>query len=294
MHLFSLLAFVVYAAETIISPLPDGVPTTISLITKPSVSFGQITDSVPPPTPQVLGETIVATPTPTPTPPPLVTKKKSYTIAVLGDSMVDTLGPGVPHLKTKLSSLYPATTFTILNYGVGGTNIDYGIERITSGYTYLGNSIPSLTSTHPDLVVLESFGYNPFPDANGGVDRHWIALSKAIDTLRASIPGVKIVIGVTIAPNSKTFGDGAAGLAFSLQDKSERTTIIKEYLASTAKFAQSQHLPLADAYHASLDGNGDGILSYINGGDHIHYSDAGRALFAQKVAGAIAGNHLLE
>ncbi len=295
MNLFSFFAAVVYAAETIISPIPDGIPVVVPPPPKPEVSFGQIV-AIPTPTPQVLGEIVVVTPspTPTPTPPPIQTKKKSYTIAFLGDSMTDTMGPGLPAVQSKLSGAYRATNFTLLNYGVGATNIDYGIERITNGYTYLGNPVPSLASAHPDIVVLESFGYNPFPDADGGVNRHWIALSRAVDALRAAIPGVKIIIAATIAPNSQTFGDGAAGVAFSLQAKREHTTIVNQYLDSTVKFAQSQGLPLADAFHASLEGNGEGKLTYINGGDHIHYSDLGRALFAQKVTDAIKGNHLLD
>lgn len=287
MNLLSLFTVAVYAASSVISPIPDDMTLATPDPPKPDISFGQIV-TIPTPTPQVLGITTIA-----PTPTPILTKKQSYTIALLGDSMIDTLGPGVPALQTNLKNMYPRTNFTILNYGAGGTNIDYGIERITGGYTYLGNHIPSLASTHPDIVVLESFAYNPFPDADGGINRHWLALARAVDTTREHLPGAKIIIAATIAPNSTTFGDGAAGLAFGAQDKIERTTVIKQYLDSTVKFAQSQHLPLADAYHASLDGNGDGKLTYINGGDHIHYSDAGRALFAQKVVEAIINNKLL-
>jgi len=283
MNLLSLFAFAVYAAGTVISPIPDDMTIVTPIPPKPDVSFGQIA-AIPTPTPQVLGETTAITPTPTP--PPLLTKKKSYTIAFLGDSMIDTMGPGLAAVNNKLSLTYPATNFTLLNYGVGGTNIDYGIERITNSYNYLGNQIPSLVSTHPDIVVVESFAYNPFP-ITSGVDRHWIALAKAVDTIRQHLPGAKIIIAATIAPNSTVFGDGAAGLAFSKEDKFIRTALINQYLDSTVKFAASQHLPLADAYHASLNANGDGILTYINGGDHIHYSDAGRALFAQKVVSAL-------
>lgn len=283
MGLLSLFATVVFAAETVVSPIPDGTPVVVPEPPKPIVSFGQIVIPTPTPTPasappQVLG----AATTPTPT-----TKQKSYTIAFLGDSMIDTMGPGLPAIASLLSARYPATNFALLNYGVGATNIDYGIQRITNSYNYLGNQVPALSSTHPDIVVLESFGYNPFPDADGGVNRHWIALGKAVDVLRQAIPGVKIVVAATIAPNSKVFGDGAAGVAFGEMDKIQRTNIIKEYLTSTVSFAQGEHLPVADAYHASLDGNKDGILTYINPGDHIHYSDAGRALFAQKVVGAL-------
>lgn len=274
MSLFSLFAGIVFAAETVLSPIPDGIPVVIPPTTKPDVSFGQIT--------QVLGETIEASPSPTltPTPKPVIqTKQKSYTIAFLGDSMIDTMGPGLPAVKSKLTSVYGGTNFTLLNYGVGGTNIDYGVERITSDYQYLGNQIPSLASTHPDIVVLESFGYNPFPVDNG-IDRHWMALARAVDTLRAAIPNVKIIIAATIAPNTSVFGDGV--LSWNAEQKAKKVSEINAYLESTIKFAQSQHLPLADAYHAS-----GGSTQYINGGDHIHYSDAGRALFASKVVSAL-------
>lgn len=284
MSLSNLFIAVVFAAESVISPIPDGTPVVVPPLTKPDVTFGQIV-AIPTPTP-----TPTATPAPA-QPSPAATagtaKQKSYTIAFLGDSMIDTMGPGIPAAQALLTNRFPSTNFILLNYGVGATNIEYGIQRITNSYNYLGNQIPSLASTHPDIVVLESFGYNPFPDADGGVTRHWLALSHAVDTLRQTIPGVKIIIAATIAPNSKTFGDGAAGIAFGEMDKIQRTAIIKAYLDSTVKFAASQHLPLADAYHASLDRSGDGILTYINGGDHIHYSDTGRALFAQKVVAAL-------
>jgi lysophospholipase L1-like esterase len=264
MSLLSLFAAAVFAAESVLSPIPDNTPVVVPTPPKPEVSFGQIVAiptplAEPDPAPQD---------TPTPTPPPLMTAKKSYTIAFLGDSMTDTMGPGLPAVQSRLSSLYRATDFTLLNYGVGGTNIDYGIERITSGYTYLGNPIPSLASARPDIVVLESFAYNPFPDADGGVTRHWLALGRAVDTLRASIPGVKIVIAATIAPH------------VSDVMSQDHVRVIQSYLESTTAFAKSQGFPLADAYHGSVE-------AHTNPGDHIHYSDAGRALFAAKIVAAL-------
>ncbi len=284
MSLLSFFAIVVLAAETVISPIPDD----IEFTPQPSLSFGTL--ATPPPS--VLGTMTETTPTPTPV--TYRARSKHYTIALLGDSMIDTLGPAVPNLKNKLSALYPQTKFTILNYGVGGTNIDYGVERLTTEYSYLGKTIPPLLSVSPDVVVIESFGYNPYTFEEGALEKHWLQLARIVDSVKAKNPGVKIIIASTIAPNSKTFGDGAPGLSFSPDDKLKRTNIIKGYLDSTVKFAQSQRLPLADAYHASMDKNGDGSLTYINGGDHIHYSGAGRDLFAQKVADAIIQNKLLE
>ena len=290
MNLFSLLAFTVYAAEAIISPLPD-IPL-VPPVLKPNVTFGELTAARV--TGQVLGEATTAAIPTTPSPTPTTTRKRNVTIAVLGDSMVDTLGPGVPHLQSKLAAFFSTTHFNILNYGVGATNAEYGLERLTHDYTYLGNHIASLVSQHPDMVVVESFGYNPFSIGEGALDRHWLTMAKIIDVLKGQIPGVKIVIAATIAPNAKTFGDGAAGLSFGPIDKWQHVDVIKKYLDSTVRFAQSQHLPLANIYNPSLGSDGNGNLAYINPGDHIHYSDAGRELFAQKVTEAIISNHLLE
>ncbi len=309
MDLFSLFVSTVIAAEIVISPLPDGADIPGPPI--PKTKFSQFISPLA--TGQVLGETTV-TPQPEPTPLPAdlsaegltkaevppdgataaTPRKKSFTIALLGDSMIDTLGPDIPDLQSQLASRFPTTNFTLLNYGVGGTNIDYGRERITNSYEYLGRQVASLVSRHPDIVVVESFGYNPFPDENRGVDRHWLAMAGVVDSLKKNLPGADIIIAATIAPNAKVFGDGAAGIAFSREDKWQRVDVIKKYLESTVAFAKSQHLPLADAFHPSLGPDGNGNLAYINAGDHIHTSPAGRQFFAGKVAEAIITNHLLK
>lgn len=259
MNLLSLFASVVFAAGLVISPIPENTPVPTPPVTKPTVTFGQIT--TPSPTPE-------AQPTPKAT-----AGKHSYTIAFLGDSMIDTMGPDLPAVADDLKATYPATNFTLLNYGVGATNIEYGIERITNDYTYLGKQIPALDSTHPDIVVLESFAYNPFSDPDGGVNRHWLDLGKAVDTLRQNIPSVKIVIAATIGPNSAVFPGNLAA--------------VRAYLESTVAFAKGEHLPLVDAYHPSLDRNGNGLLAYIKPGDHIHYSDAGRTFFAHLIVNTL-------
>ena len=129
--LLTLFAATVMAAETVLSPLADDALT--QPVQTPTVTFGQLTTSFAPQG-DVLGATTETqpSPTPTPTPTPRPTRKKSFTIALLGDSMIDTLGPDVPALKSKLSSLYPGVAFQLLNYGVGATNIDYGLERLTN------------------------------------------------------------------------------------------------------------------------------------------------------------------
>lgn len=261
---------------------PTNTPSPTGTTPKPTAIPSPSPTNTPTPTPT---RKITPTPTPVPTDPnisPVITKQKNYTIAFLGDSMIDTLGPGIPQTQDALRKQYPKTNFTLYNYGVGATNIEYGLYRITHDYTYLGTAIPALVSRNPDIVIIESFGYNPFPFDEGALDKHWLTLASVTDAIRQNLPKAKIVIAVTVAPNAKLFGDGAPGLSFSAEDKRKRTQTIKQYLESTIKFAASQHYPLIDAYHPSLNSEGNGNPKYINPGDHIHTSDEGKRLFAEQ------------
>jgi lysophospholipase L1-like esterase len=281
MGFLSLFAVAVFAAETILSPVPESVLNATPKPPKPVLSFGELPVPTPTPTPApvVLG---VATPAPKRT-----ARKTNMTIAVLGDSMV-------PDLNRELTAIYPKTTFTVLNYGVGGENIDSGLPRIASNYTYLGEAKPSIVSQAPDVVVLESFGYNPYSFDEGALTRHWLAMAAIVDAIRANLPNASIVVASTIAPNWDTFGDGAAGLSFDPAGKRQKVETIKTYLENAAKFAAGEHLPFADAFHPTLTADGNGKLVYINAGDHIHPSGEGRALFGRVVAATIAANRLLE
>jgi lysophospholipase L1-like esterase len=286
MNLFSWIIFPVFAAIKIISPIPDDTLIIYSDPKLPTVTFGNIQNS----NKQL---TSIST-TPKPTPNQISNARKSVTIALLGDSMVDTLGPNAEELKTQIAVAYPKTSVTIYNYGVGATNVQYGYERLTRDYVYLGKQIPALLSQKPDIIVVESFAYNPLSYDSSSLDEYWLVLSKIVSLIKTSLPQSKIVIAATIAPNSRVFGDGAPAISFSNEDKSNRTGMIRKYLEDAIALAKNLKLPLADVYHASLDQSGEGNLKYINNGDHIHYSPEGRKLFAQKVAQAIIDNHLLD
>lgn len=292
MNFFRSIASVVFAAETVLLPV-------MGTVVKPAASFGQFIHALPVMEEQgeVLGTgtfSAVIIAGVSETAPAHTTKKRAVTIALLGDSMIDTLGADLRIVQDELQRMYPYTTFTLYNYGVGGENIVSGLERITRSTQYLGITRPSIVSLHPDLVIVESFAYNPFPFETGALDQHWLSLAYIVDTLKANLPETKILLAATIAPNQDVFGDHAPGLAFDPEDKRRRSGTIKTYLENAIRFAQSQSLPIADAYHPSLDAHGEGKLQYINPGDHIHYSDAGRQLFARVVSETILANKLLE
>jgi len=246
-------------------------------------------------------------PTPTPTPQPSkpsvfgaadtrIARKSSFVISLLGDSMIDTLGPDGGNLASFIKQAYPSVNVSVINHGVGAENINSGLQRLSNGYAYLGQNRNSVISEKPDIIILESFGYNPYPlpDMTDALNRHWLKMAHIVDIIKRELPDTRIVIAATIAPNWDIFGDGAAGLNFSTEGKRTKVQEIKHYIENAIKFAESQRLPLADAYTPSMDTTGNGNLVYINAGDHIHYSEAGRTLFAQTVARTIITNRLLE
>lgn len=219
------------------------------------------------------------------------TASGKLTISLLGDSMIDTLGRDLPQLKILLAQAYPNYEFKLINHGVGATNIEYGLERLTNGYTYLEKSYPSVISENPDIVVVESFAYNPWSNSQGDLDRQWLTISKIIETLRSHLPGVKVILASTIGPNSKYFGDGSVNL--TPEEKQAKAATIRSYLQNMVNFALSQKYPLADAYHASLNEQGEGKREFISE-DNIHPSLPGGYLFSQKIVEAIVKNKLIQ
>ncbi|MFC1647214.1 SGNH/GDSL hydrolase family protein [Patescibacteria group bacterium] len=310
MNLLALFSIAVFASEAIVSPLPDNFSagqyqiTSIQDIKAASdqATFGDlINKEISIDSEAVLGEQTAdlinpesENSTSSNTLPRNQVQSKSIKIAMLGDSMVDTLGPGLPHLESELQKIYPTVNFSLFNHGVGATNIDYGLQRIANDYTYLGTNITSLVSNNPDIVIIESFAYNPFSYDEGALDHHWLSLAKAVDSINNHLPNASIMIASTIAPNNTVFGDGAPSVFFSAEDKRARTNNINKYLDNAVKFALSQNLPLANAYTPSIGPSGTGKLEYINAGDHIHYSDSGRIFFSQIIAQTIYSNNLIQ
>jgi hypothetical protein len=218
--------------------------------------------------------------------------KTNYTIAVLGDSMIDVMGPNLPELETALKKYYPGINFRLLNYGVGASSMEYAWQRLTSEYTWLGETHPPLVSQNPDIVVIESFAYNHWDNSQAGLDHQWLTLSKIINLIRQKTPA-KIVLAAAIAPDQNTLCEGIDGLDLPPDQKKAKAATIKAYLKNLVNFAQSQGYALADAYHPSLDSQGNGQELYINPGDHLHPSQAGKNLMSQEIAEAIWENGLI-
>jgi lysophospholipase L1-like esterase len=206
--------------------------------------------------------------------------KKTITLAVYGDSMVDTMETGLPYLEAALRPYYPQAQFKLLNYGIGAETIDKGLARFNQGYSYKDRNYPSITQAGAEVIIIESFGYNPQGEA--GLDTQWSALSQMVSQAQAS--GAKVLLLATIAPTKVQFGQGPGGIDWPTDLAWEHATLINRYLDNLVKLGQSLGVPVIDAYHASLSAEGEGILAYISSHDHIHPSVAGH----QFVAGLIA------
>ena len=222
---------------------------------------------------------------------PVSNKTGTYTIALLGDSMIDVMQTDLPQLASALKKYYPQAQFKLLNYGVGATNIEYGLARLTQNYTYLGKDFPSLLSQNPDIVVVESFAYNHWGGDQKSLNRQWLALGAITDTIKNQSQA-KIVLAATIGPDENTLCDGIEGIYLFPEQKRETAQVIRAYLQNIINFANSQGYPLADAYHPSLDKQGNGQPVYINVGDHLHPSGPGGELLAGEIAEAIYQNKL--
>jgi len=214
---------------------------------------------------------------------------KEVIIAIYGDSMVDTMGTALPYLETALGQYYPQVNFAFLNYGIGAQSIEQGKEGFNQAYSYKDRNYPAPASSGADIIIIESFAYNPMGE--DGLDKQWLALSQIVDQARAS--GAEVMLLATIAPTKSQFGQGPGGIDWPPQYAGEHAGLIGRYLENAVSLGRSLNLPVIDAYHASLLANGEGNLNYISSHDHIHPSVAGHQFVANLVAQKIVQLNLI-
>ncbi len=213
---------------------------------------------------------------------------ESLTVAVLGDSMVDVLQPDLPQLHSALRNYYSGADLQLFNFGVGASDLEYAVERLTNDYEYLGSKYPSVLSVKPDVLVIESFAYNNFGYEKSGLDKQWMLIGDIITKTKKLSPDTQIVLAATIGPNSTIYAKGVDGIEWNQAERLVRTETVRKYLENIINFANSQGYPIADAYHASIDSYGEGKPVYINAQDKLHPSGPGGELFCKKIADAIA------
>lgn len=224
---------------------------------------------------------------------PKTSRYPRMSIAIVGDSMVDTMGTNLPYLQLELSKVYPATVFTLLNYGIGSTNIDTGLDRLQHAYSYQDRAYPPITTVKPDVAIIESFAYNPLPLSDDNLAHHANMLTQMIQTLQAQSSS-KVMLLATITPNSDQFGLGPGGVNWDSEAQTRQTDAINAYLKNTFQVAKTLKIPIIDAYYPSQDLLGNGLLNYISAHDHIHPSVAGHEFIAKRIVETFITSRILE
>lgn len=223
---------------------------------------------------------------------PVIPSKRSYLTLLVGDSMTEALGVNANQLRLDLISLYPNNEFVNYNYGFGSTNILSLPQRLNTTTTYLGSTYPPILTQGFDLIIIESFAYNPlsqFP-LEEGLRKHEETLDASIKELIRKHTESVIALMTPIAPNKETFAMGTVNL-----NTSQRKQWVEERIAYTQKhieYAKQRNIPLINVYEKSLTKNGDGDLKYISPTDHIHPSKAGIRLITKTIADFIYQNRI--
>ncbi|OGD97374.1 hypothetical protein A3A49_00990 [Candidatus Curtissbacteria bacterium RIFCSPLOWO2_01_FULL_38_11b] len=219
---------------------------------------------------------------PSPTPSPKLSKT-TYTIALYGDSMIDTMGENLDYLSKSLGALYPKTTFKFYNYGIGSQNIEQGLARWDKEFQYQNRHYDPIDQIKPDVIVLGSFAYNPFPahDKN----RHYIKLKELVS--KAKLYTANVYLLAEIAPLNNGFGRGPGGINWPEDLAAKQTNNIVEQLENPITVSKSDNVTLINAYKESLMIGKFGNPVYISSNDGIHPSVEGHVLMANLIAKTI-------
>jgi len=228
--------------------------------------------------------TVVPVATVSAQPTKIVLNKSIYTIAILGDSMVDTMGENLPYLEKVLKNKYSKSVqYKLYNYGIGAQNVELGLARIGSALPYKERNFPPLTTLKPDILILGSFSYNPFfpHDKN----RHWQGLTKLIQESRSISNSLYLL--AEIAPLKEDFGKGPNGPNMILEEAVTHSNRIIEQLDGTIALSRSLNIPLIDSYTPTQVNGKHGMKGYVDGNDGIHPSASGHEFMAEKIVETI-------
>lgn len=242
-------------------------------------------------TQKILGakDTLVSvppSPEPTPVSSPLETveenshtklSKSSYSVALFGDSMIDTMGD-LKFLSDALLDKYPEVKFTLYNYGIGSQNIKQGFERLNLAYSYHERNYTPITSVKPDVIILGTFAYNPFDPHNPSTYKSF--LSSAIKQLKETTPNVYVLL--EIAPLGENFGKGEKGVNLGPEYGIAQSKKINEQMELASSVAQSLGVPTIDVFSKTK-----GRQNYTSPDDGIHPSYDGFIFTSNLIAQTI-------
>lgn len=226
---------------------------------------------------------------------PNIEKKREYSIVMIGDSMTHALGPHGGPFYEKINELYKPHNHGVVidNYASGSTNILTLDKAMNTRTTFAEYTFEPLLSRQFDLILVESFGYNPLSQfgVEEGIKKQNIELDKLMKKLTATHPKSAIVFVTTIAPNKANYGrianpnDTSDGRAKQVE---ERITYIKNHI----EYAKGHNIPVVNIFEKSLTSTGDGNLEYINPDDYIHPSAVGIKFIGNELANFIFDNKI--
>lgn len=227
---------------------------------------------------------------------PKIEKKREYQIFMVGDSMTHALGPHGGTFNEYMNELYKKEGHGILvdNYAVGSTNLLSLKDRMKTKTTYWNDTFEPLLSRKFDIILIESFGYNPlsqFPRAEG-LKKQTEELDTTMQTLMSTHPNAAIIFVATIAPSKKTYAKSVqTNLTASdrLLQVDERTAFILNHI----KYAKDHNIPLVNIYEKSIKPDGDGNTDYINPDDDIHPSAVGVNFIGRELTNLIYDSNIL-
>lgn len=218
---------------------------------------------------------------------------------MVGDSMTAALGPHGGGLSEYMNSLYKKNPqdpqrIIIDNYAKS-SNILAINDELTKKITISEYTFGPLLSDNFDLILVESFGYNPLSQfgLEEGLKQQNIALDKLMQTLMTTHPHADIVFVATIAPNQTNYAKGVQP-NYSPTDRAnlaqERMTYIKNHI----DYAKKHSIPLINIYEKSLTKEGEGNMLYINQTDDIHPSFVGVDFIGHEIGNFISDNKMLQ
>lgn len=206
-------------------------------------------------------------------------------IALLGDSLVDTLffGGNFWELKMALEKNFPDEEFELLNYGVGSTDAELGLFRLTNDYEYKerGRQLPALINQKPDITIVGCFSYNHKTKTDQDLNEYRETIRKIVESLQTETES-KVWLYIAMAPNKENYTTGIPWLGWSEEKRIEEYETTCRYQQEFLELAVELKLPLIDGHSPSLK-DGDGDPKFISNVDFIHPSAAMRKLVADLV-----------
>lgn len=223
---------------------------------------------------------------------PKIAKNQSYRIVIVGDSIVNSLGPNANTLRLDLIGLYPDSEFVTYNYGYPSTNIFSLYPRLTEQTMNDTTENPAILKQGFELLIIESFGYNPLAQFSleVGLKKQEEELERSVRLILTEKPNVALAFLTPIAPDPVNFAKSTIDLSPKVRKEWVEERIA--YIDNHRKFAQERGIPVIDVYPLSLKPNGEVDTKYISQDDFIHPSKEGIELISRTIADYIFSNKI--